>query len=145
MLKPYLSHMHAAIEAASAGKTPFGAAIAMGDELFVTAANNTTSLHDPTAHAEVMAIRKMGSQIQKTDLSGFTLYTTCEPCPMCASAVVWSGIGTVYYGCTIPQISTRMDQITLRSDELNRYSFRNVDWIGGVLVQDCLKLLNRYS
>lgn len=137
--------MLAAIETASAGKTPFGAAIAMGDELFITAANETSALHDPTAHAEIMAIRKLGALIQKTDLSGFTLYTTCEPCPMCAAAVVWSGIRTVFYGCTIPQISSKMDQISLRSDELNRYSFREVNWVGGVMAEDCLELLNRFS
>lgn len=137
--------MQAAIETASAGKTPFGAAIAMGDELFTTAANETSALHDPTAHAEVMAIRKLGALIQKTDLSGYTLYTTCEPCPMCAAAVVWSGIRTVFYGCTIPQISSKMNQISLRSDELNRYSFREVNWVGGVMEEDCLELLKRFS
>ncbi|MDX1591372.1 MAG: nucleoside deaminase [Balneolaceae bacterium] len=137
--------MKAAIEAASAGSTPFGAAIAMGDELFITAANETSALNDPTAHAEVMAIRKLGSKLGKTDLSGFTLYTTCEPCPMCASAVVWSGIRTVFYGCTIPQISSKMDQISLRSTELNRYSFRDVSWTGNIMEKECLKLLNRYS
>jgi tRNA(Arg) A34 adenosine deaminase TadA len=145
MLKPHLPHMKAAIEAASAGASPFGAAIAMGNELFVTAANQTSDLHDPTAHAEVMAIRKLGSQLQKTDLSGFTLYTTCEPCPMCASAVVWAGIQTVFYGCSIPQISSKMNQITLRSEELNQFSFRDVSWTGNVMTEQCLELLNRYS
>ena len=117
----------------------------MGYELFVTAANETSALHDPTAHAEVMAIRKLGSLIQRADLSGYTLYTTCEPCPMCASAVIWSGIRTVFFGCNIPQISNKMDQISLRSDELNRYSFRDVTWHGSVMLPECLELLTRYS
>lgn len=137
--------MQAAIEAAETGQTPFGAALAMGEELFTVAANETRRLHDPTAHAEIMAIRKLGQQIQKTDLSGFTLYTTCEPCPMCASAIIWAGIRTVFYGCTIPQIKTHMNQIDLRANSINAYSFTKIHFQGDVLSDECLALLNRYS
>ncbi len=137
--------MKAAIEIAEKHQTPFGAALAMGDQLFVTAANQTRQLHDPTAHAEVMAIRKLGEHLKKTDFSGFTLYTTCEPCPMCMSAAIWAKVDTIYFGCDIPTISRFMDQIDLYSRDVNRHSFRKIE-IGAPLLPDaCLKLLEKYS
>lgn len=136
--------MKAAIEIAEKYQTPFGSALAMGDELFVTAANQTKELHDPTAHAEIMAIRKLGEHLKKTNLSGFTLYTTCEPCPMCMSAAIWAKVDTVFFGCGIPEISKYMDQINLRAEELLKSGFLNIDIEGGVYESECLKLLKKY-
>lgn len=137
--------MKAAIEIAEQNSTPFGAALAMGDEIFATAANQTGELHDPTAHAELLVIRKLCSQLKKTDLSGFTLYTTCEPCPMCMSAVIWAKIETVYYGCDIPSITEKMPQIDIRSRDINEKSFHNVTINGGVLESRCMELLQHFS
>jgi len=137
--------MKAAIEIAEKHQTPFGAALAMGDQLFVTAANQTGKLHDPTAHAEVMAIRKLGEHIKKTDLSGFTLYTTCEPCPMCMSAVIWAKIDTVFYGCGIQLIAEYMDQINLRANDLLRFDGAKIHIEGGIEESACHKLLKKYS
>jgi len=97
--------MQAAIDIAERHQTPFGAVLSMGDEIFVEAANQTRQLHDPTAHAEVMALRKLGEHLKKTDFSGFTLYTTCEPCPMCTSAAIWAKVDTIVYGAGIPAIT----------------------------------------
>lgn len=137
--------MKAAIEIAEKHETPFGAALAMGDQMFVTAANQTKELHDPTAHAEVMAIRKLGEHLKKTDLSGFTLYTTCEPCPMCMSAVIWAKIDTLYFGCDIETITLFMDQIDLKCEEINNYSFRKVEIGKPLLREECMELLRKYS
>lgn len=137
--------MHAAIEIARANQTPFGAALAMGDELFAVEANQTGELNDPTAHAEIMAIRRLGSILKKTDLSGFTLYATCEPCPMCMSAVIWAKIDTVFYGCSIPEISNFMDQINLRAEDLIDKSFGSLNLKGGVLLEENLRLLKEFQ
>lgn len=145
MIKPDIRIMKAAIEMAKQNSTPFGAALAMGDEIFVTVANQTKKLHDPTAHAELLAIRSLSSQLKKTDLSGFTLYTTCEPCPMCMSAAIWAKIDTVFYGCDIPSISKKMPQIDLRSIDINEKSFHNVTIQGGVLESRCMELLQHFS
>jgi guanine deaminase len=145
MIKPDIHIMKAAIEIAEKNSTPFGAALAMGDEIFVTAANQTKKLHDPTAHAELLAIRRLASNLNKTDLSGFTLYTTCEPCPMCMGAVIWAKIDTVFYGCDIPSISKKMPQIDLRSIDINKKSFHNVTIQGGVLENSCMELLQQFS
>lgn len=145
MIKPDINIMKAAIEVAESNQTPFGAALAMGSELFAAAANQTKKLHDPTAHAEVMVIRKLCSQLKKTDLSGFTLYTTCEPCPMCMSAAIWAKIDHVIYGCDIPTISGQMDQINLRSVDLTQYCFYEIEVKGGILEEQCRSLLMKYS
>lgn len=137
--------MKAAIMVAEAHQTPFGAALAMGDQLFVTAANQTKKLHDPTAHAEVMAIRKLGERIQKTDMSGFTLYTTCEPCPMCMSAAIWAKIDTIFYGCSIPEISKFMDQINLPAEKFNQFSFTEINVTGAIMNKNCLELLQKFA
>ena len=145
MIKPDIRIMKAAIEIAEKNSTPFGAALAMGDEIFVTAANQTKKLHDPTAHAELLAIRKLASNLNKTELSGFTLYTTCEPCPMCMSAAIWAKIDAVFYGCDIPSISKKMPQIDIRSIDVNQKSFCNVTIQGGVLENSCMELLEQFS
>ena len=145
MQKPNLNIMRAAIEVAVANKTPFGAAIAMGDEIFVTAANQTKELNDPTAHAEVMAIRKLGKMTGKTAMSGFTLYTTCEPCPMCMSAAIWAKIDTLFFGCDIPTIATYMDQIDVSAEQINRHSFNSIELKGNILGEECKDLLDAFS
>ena len=137
--------MRAAIEIAEKYQTPFGAALAMGDQLFIAAANQTGKLHDPTAHAEVMAIRKLGEQVKKTNLSGYTLYTTCEPCPMCMSAAIWSKIDTVFYGCDIPMISNYMGQIQLRADTLAESAFVETHVCGEIMIDECEELVKKYS
>jgi tRNA(Arg) A34 adenosine deaminase TadA len=137
--------MKAAIAVAEKHQTPFGAVLAMGDELFVEAANQTKQLSDPTAHAEVMAIRKLGEHLKKTDLSGFTLYTTCEPCPMCASAAIWAKIDTIVYGADIPAISKFMPQISLRAKEICDQSFTDTEVIHGFMEKECIQLLQKFS
>ena len=97
--------MRAAVRVAeagiAAGQTPFGCVI-VRDGAVVAEAHNTVWLTcDPTAHAEVNAIRKAAKALADISLSGCTMYTTCEPCPMCLSATHWSKIDTVYYGATI--------------------------------------------
>ena len=145
MLKPHIPHMRAAIEIAEKHQTPFGAALSMGDEIFVTAANQTSELHDPTAHAEVMAIRKLGQHLQKTDLSGFTLYTTCEPCPMCMGAAIWAKIDAIFFGSDIATISTYMDQIDLATESINQKSFHQPEIKGGILSDLTEGLLKMYG
>ena len=85
----------------AAGQTPFGAVI-VRDGAVISEAHNTVWLTgDPTAHAEVGAIRKAAATLRTINLSGCEMYTTCEPCPMCLSATHWSKIDAVYYGASI--------------------------------------------
>ncbi|MBR2712660.1 MAG: nucleoside deaminase [Bacilli bacterium] len=77
---------------------PFGACIVKEGVIIGKGSNNVLKNNDPTAHAEIMAIRDACSNINSYDLSGCELYTSCYPCPMCLSAIIWSNIKTVYYG-----------------------------------------------
>ncbi len=79
---------------------PFGAVIVKDNEIIATAHNEVLKSNDPTAHAEVNAIRRASQKLGSFDLSDYVLYTTCMPCPMCLGAIFWARIGTVYYGAT---------------------------------------------
>ena len=79
---------------------PFGACIVKDGKIIGKGSNHVLANNDPTAHAEVMAIRDACKNIGSYDLTGCTLYTSCYPCPMCLSAIIWSNIKTVYYGNT---------------------------------------------
>ena len=79
---------------------PFGACIVKNGEIIGKGSNHVLINNDPTAHAEIMAIRDACKNINSYDLSGAELYTSCYPCPMCLSAIIWSNIKIVYYGNT---------------------------------------------
>jgi tRNA(Arg) A34 adenosine deaminase TadA len=81
------------------GGGPFGAIVARDGEIISESHNKVVITNDPTAHAEVLAIREAASKLKTHDLSDCTLYTSCEPCPMCLGAIYWSGIKAVVYAC----------------------------------------------
>ena len=79
---------------------PFGAVVVKDNQIIGRGDNHVLKNNDPTAHAEIMAIRDACKNINSYDLSGCEIYTTCYPCPMCLSAIIWSNIKTIYYGNT---------------------------------------------
>ncbi|SMD06694.1 tRNA(Arg) A34 adenosine deaminase TadA [Pedobacter nyackensis] len=79
---------------------PFGAVIVKDGKVIAKSANKVTATNDPTAHAEVSAIRLACKKLKTFDLSGCIVYTSCEPCPMCLSAVYWAKIDIIYYANT---------------------------------------------
>ena len=85
------------IESVRNGGGPFGAVIARNGEILAEASNSVTIDNDPTAHAEVNAIRRATRKLGSFDLSGCEIYTSCEPCPMCLGAIYWSHIDKIYY------------------------------------------------
>ena len=88
-----------AIENVHNGGGPFGAVIVRDNEIIATGTNRVTAQHDPTAHAEVCAIRNACEKLNTFDLSGCEIYTSCEPCPMCLGAIYWAHLDKIYYGC----------------------------------------------
>jgi guanine deaminase len=93
------------------GGGPFGAVIVADGKLVGRGYNQVTSLLDPTAHAEVTAIRDACRALQRFDLRGCVLYTSCEPCPMCLSAIYWARLDRVYFA------STRQDAARIGFDD----------------------------
>lgn len=126
---------------------PFGAVITDKDGKILAVASNTVlGHHDPTAHAEINAIRMAAAALETHDLSGCTLYATGYPCPMCLSAIIWANIKTVYFGCT----PSDADKIGFRDDFI--YNFINdgcTDEATMKLIplsrEDCLQLFNEYE
>ena len=99
------------IESVRNGGGPFGAVIAKDGEIVAEASNSVTIDHDPTAHAEVNAIRKATQQLGTHDLSGCEIFTSCEPCPMCLGAIYWAHLDRIYYA------NDRKDAATIGFDD----------------------------
>ena len=88
------------IESINTGGGPFGSVIAKDDKIIAEGSNEVTLINDPTAHGEIVAIRQACKNFNNFDLSGCELYSTCEPCPMCLSAIYWAHIDKIYYANT---------------------------------------------
>ena len=88
-----------ASECISEGGGPFGAVIVKDDKIIAEAYNRVVLSNDPTAHAEILAIRQASSVLKSHELKDCTLFTSCEPCPMCLGAIYWAGISKVIYAC----------------------------------------------
>ncbi len=82
------------------GGGPFGAVIVRNGEVLATGVNRVTANNDPTAHAEVNAVRTACARLDTFSLPGAVVYSSCEPCPMCLSALYWAGVGRILYGNT---------------------------------------------
>ncbi len=100
-----LKFMRRAIELAEYGMQtraggPFGALVVKNGEVIAEGYNKVTSENDPTAHAEVVAIREACRKLNTFQLEGCVIYTSCEPCPMCLGAIYWARPDRVFYGCT---------------------------------------------
>ena len=88
------------IESVNNGTGPFGAVIVKNEKIIAEGSNKVTSTNDPTAHGEIVAIREACKQLNNFSLSGCELYSSCEPCPLCLSAIYWARIDKVYYANT---------------------------------------------
>lgn len=99
---------------------PFGASVVhtKSGKLLLRALNNAFQAHDPSAHAEVRAIRLAGKRLKNISLAGYTLYSTCEPCPMCMSAALWAGLDRVVFGATIEDANRHCKQIRIPAMEV---------------------------
>lgn len=126
---------------------PFGAAvISETGEILAVTSNSVLRDNDPTAHAEVNAIRAACQKVGSYDLSGCILYTTAYPCPMCLSAIIWANIKKVYFGCR-PEDA---EHIGFRDDFMYRFienkcKDKSVLDMAELDRADCLKLFEEYS
>ena len=88
------------IQSVNNGGGPFSSIIVRGEKIIAEGSNKVTLSNDPTAHGEIVAIREACKKLNNFNLSGCELYSTCEPCPMCLSAIYWSRINKIYYANT---------------------------------------------
>jgi tRNA(adenine34) deaminase len=130
-----------AAHAEAEGEVPVGAVIVRDDKLIAEGWNQPVMSHDPTAHAEVMALRAAGQADENYRLLDTTLYVTLEPCVMCAGAIIHARVGRVVYGATDPRVGAAGSAFSLLgSDQFNHL----VQVEGGVLENECGELLRRF-
>ncbi|MEA5582608.1 nucleoside deaminase [Nodularia harveyana UHCC-0300] len=135
--------MRLAIAEAQKGDAPYGAVIVKDQKVVAVAHNTVRRDHDPSAHAEINVIRNLTAKQQNPSLAGYTIYTTAEPCPMCATACIWADISEIFYGVSIQDlISVHQSQISITCEEVIAKSFRQIKLTGGILKQECLQLFN---
>ena len=124
---------------------PFGAAVVKDGKVIAVASNTVLADHDPTAHAEVNAIRKAGEKLKTHDLSDCLLYATGYPCPMCLSAIIWANIKEVYYGTDLEdaeEIGFRDDFIYDFIKNSNEQGFLKLK---NISKKECLELFKEYE
>ncbi len=122
-------------------KTPYSAVIVKNNKIISSTHNTVKQSHDPTAHAEINAIRKACKILNTQDLSDCVLYTTCEPCPMCFSASWWAKISKIVYGVNISDIMNKSKrQINISCEFLNKKGNSKIKIKSGILKNQCLEL-----
>ena len=142
-------YMQKAIElslsAVQHGNEPFGAVLVKDDEIVYTNENQIYTKHDPTFHAEAGLIRRFCEETGITDLSQYTLYSSCEPCFMCCGAIVWTKLGKLVYGASDIDLCSILG---VKGSECSKIVFENsgakTQVVSGVLRQDALKVLTDY-
>ena len=133
--------LEAAREAARAGDVPVGAVVVAGDVALAIERNGREELSDPTAHAEVLALRTAARVLGRWRLDGATLYVTQEPCPMCAGALVNARIARLVYGCDNPKAGAVRTFYNIADDP--RLNHR-AEIQGGVLARECGEILSQF-
>ena len=135
------SFMRLALAEAKEGDAPYGAVIVKDNEVVAVAHNTVRRDNDPSAHAEINAIRSLTAKLKNPSLEGYSIYTTGEPCPMCATACVWSGLSEIVYGASIQDlISVNQSQISISCEEVIDKSFRKIKVTKDVLKDESLEL-----
>jgi guanine deaminase len=137
--------MRLAIEAArkgvAKGQSPFGCAISLNDKVIAVAHNVVLLTTDVTAHAEINALREACRAVGDVHLTGATVATTCEPCPMCMAALHWARVDTVYYGATIADAAAGgFNELSLPAAEVVRLGQSDVRLTQGILSDECRAL-----
>lgn len=125
---------------------PFGACIVKAGELIACCNNTVVSDRDPTAHAEINAIRTAGRKLDRFHLTGCTLFSTCQPCPMCTGAIYWARILAVYFGCSKQIAAQAGFADTHICQEFNQpLHARSIPFTSGIMAEPCAELFKRWS
>jgi len=133
-------------EGIAAGQSPFGASVIDGDRVVAVAHNTVWRDRDPTAHAEINAIRQAAAALGSIDLSGRTMFSTCEPCPMCLAAIHWSKITRVVFGATIADAAAAgFSELRVPARELAKLGGSPLRVESGLLEEECRALFQLWK
>ncbi|MFH1393658.1 MAG: nucleoside deaminase [Candidatus Micrarchaeota archaeon] len=139
-------HMRLAIEKAidgvRNGESPFGSCIVKGGKVISVEHNTVLSRNDPTDHAEISAIRAACRELKTHDLSGCTIYSTTEPCPMCFSAIHWAKMNHIVFGTRIKDVQDLgFSELTIDNNDMKKRGGSKLKITGDFLREECLELL----
>ncbi len=133
-------------EGIALGQTPFGCAIALGDRVVGVAHNTVWQSTDITAHAEMNAIREACQQTKSIFLEGAIVATTCEPCPMCASALHWARVEKIYFGASINDAAQAgFNELPLPAAKVLEAARGTTSLEGNILGDDCRELFQEWQ
>ncbi len=133
-------------EGVDKGQSPFGACIVRDGEVIACEHNIVWESTDITAHAEVTAVRTANNKLKSIDLSGCIIYSTCEPCPMCFTAIHWARIGKIYYGAGIEDAKRfGFNELTVSNQMLRNHGGSKVDVEGGLMKEKCVELFEYWA
>ena len=136
--------MRLALDEARHGDYPFGAVIVRDDKVIARGRNLGKVHDDPTAHAEMTAIRRALAEHSSAALRGSTLYATGEPCSMCMGAIIWCHFGRLVFAASIKQLATKIDQIMIPcADNAANAPFASITIKAGVLADEAMKLFEK--
>ena len=130
-----------AAQAEARGEVPVGALVVQGEQAIGEGFNQPITLKDPTAHAEILALRAAANTLGDYRLGGTTLYVTLEPCPMCAAALVHARVARLVFGAWDPRQGAAGSVFNLVTARAMNHQ---VDCFGGVLADECGALLRRF-
>ena len=130
-----------AARARALGEVPVGAVVVFGDQVIGKGCNQPITTDDPTAHAEVIALREAAASIKNYRLTGATLYVTVEPCLMCVGAMVHARIGLVVFGATEPKAGALVS--ATRAHELPSLNHK-LEVLGGVMEDECRTVMQEF-
>jgi tRNA(adenine34) deaminase len=136
--------MRVALDEARQGDSPFGTVIVRDGQILARGHNLRRTNDDPTAHGEMVAIRRCLADHGSASLQGSTLYTTGEPCVMCMGAILWSRIGRLVFAASVQQLAATRDQIMIASADIAaKAPFVPITIIGGILADEALQLFGK--
>ncbi len=130
-----------ALSAAEQGEVPVGAVLVKKDQIIAKAGNRPLSESDPTAHAEILVLRKGARELNNYRLPGSTLYVTLEPCPMCVGAMLYARVARVVFGAADPKTGALISQYYMGRDGRSNHT---LEVSGGILAKQCGTLLKDF-
>ena len=142
--------MRLAIEVTRAGialgQSPFGSVLTKGGRVVASTHNTVWRDTDPTAHAEVNCLRAAAKALETIDLAGSTLYSTCEPCPMCLAAIHWAKVDRVVFGASIADAEAAgFSELTIEARAMAAMGGSPLKVEGGLLARECVALFEEWK
>lgn len=141
-----MEYIKLAVELSKKGLYPYGAVVVKDGQIIGQASSGDGEDYDPTNHAETLAIRRACKNIGSSNLSGATIYSSCEPCFMCFGTIWWSNISKIIYGTTIKESNNILDtDINIGISELNEKTGNRIEIYGGLLEDEALEVMKNWE